>query len=172
MHSGHDIDPTQPVRMLLIAPSFSQTLLTRCKWIDAKISLFTYSCLQFKEKIEGIVPVFVEQSIPSAQEAPVVHTKDNRLSYITDPAARARASSTIENIKNTWQGRTTADPTKDDISLKVDNRVVAYLCPRRKNFLIYTYNKEDHWSPYPVSNDEDLDIPMNLIRDYVDRKGK
>src|SRR5580704_248527 len=29
-----EIDPTQPVRLVLIAPDFSQTLVNRCKWLD------------------------------------------------------------------------------------------------------------------------------------------
>src|SRR3972149_6825826 len=62
-------DPAQPVRLLLIAPSFSQTLINRCKWVDVPISLFTFSCLKFHGSDE-IIPVFMEQEIPS-QPAPV-----------------------------------------------------------------------------------------------------
>ncbi|MDP3000246.1 MAG: endonuclease NucS [Bryobacterales bacterium] len=35
------IDPTQQVRLFLVAPTFSQTLVNRCKWLDLPISLFT-----------------------------------------------------------------------------------------------------------------------------------
>ncbi len=169
MYSKYNIDPAQPVRILLIAPSFSQTLLNRCKWIDAKISLFIYSCLQF-ETMKERVPVFLEQSIPSVQEIPVVHEKSAILSYITDPVIQIRAESVITWILTNWQGRSSADPTAEDISLKVDNRVVAYLCPRRRHFVIYTYNNENHWSPYPIHNEEDFDVPKRLIEEYIKRK--
>jgi len=47
LYKTHAPDPTQHVRLFLVAPSFSQTLINRCKWIAAPISLFTFSCLKF-----------------------------------------------------------------------------------------------------------------------------
>src|SRR5690606_20128590 len=129
MHAGHGIDPTQPLRMLLIAPSFSQSLVNRCKYIDINISLFTYSCLRFDGQ-QAIVPVFNEHTIPSLQEAPAVHKEEDRLAYITDPTAKARAASVLEWFRETRGPRAAVDPIKDEISLKVDNRVIAYLGPR------------------------------------------
>lgn len=171
MHSQHGIDPVQPVRMLLLAPSFSQALINRCKWLDINISLFTYVCLRFDDS-DQLVPVFSEQSIPSFLDAPIVHRQDDRLAYITDQHARSRALTAIEQMKDAWQGRTAIDPLKYAISLKVDGRVVAYLHPRRKNFLISTYNAEDKWTPYAIQTDEDLAGVMHLIREHMERRSK
>nr|WP_269454931.1 endonuclease NucS [Methylomonas sp. DH-1] len=171
MHPDYGIDPAQPVRMLLMAPSFSQALINRCKWLDVNISLFTYSCLEL-EGSKQLVPVFSEQSIPSVLEAPIVHRQDDRLNYITDPGARALATSAIKEIKDMWQGRTSVDPLKYAISMKVDGRVVAYLHPRRKNFLISTYNADEKWTPYPIQSDDDLATVQRLIRDHVERRSK
>lgn len=171
MHAEHEIDPTQPVRMLLLAPSFSQALVNRCKWIDVPISLFSYVCLKF-ENSDQVIPVFAEQAVPSVPEPPVVHRQDDRLNYITDPSARARALNAIEQIKGTWPARTAVDPLKYAISLKVDGKVVAYLNPRRKNFLIYTYSGEDTWTPYTIQSDEDVDAALHLIREYVERRAR
>jgi RecB family endonuclease NucS len=44
-YKQHQIDPTQEVRLLLIAPSFSQTLINRCRWVNITISLFAFTCL-------------------------------------------------------------------------------------------------------------------------------
>jgi hypothetical protein len=41
LYKTHSIDPTEQVRLFLIAPLFSQTLVNRCKWLDIPISLFT-----------------------------------------------------------------------------------------------------------------------------------
>jgi hypothetical protein len=171
MHSAHGIDPKQPVRMLLVAPSFSQTLVNRCKWIDANISLFTYVCLKFENQ-KALVPVFTEQAIPSVQELPIVHKQEDRLAYITDPGARARAAAAIDQIRATWQDRTAVDPLKYDISLKVDGKVVAYVSPRRKSFLISTYDAEDRWTSYTIQNDDDLAAAAHLIHDYVERRAQ
>ena len=171
MHAAHGIDPNQPVRMLLLAPSFSQILVNRCKWIDVSISLFTYVCLKFDAQ-QTTVPVFSEQSIPSIQEVPIVHKQEDRLSYITDATARARAVSAIEQVRGLWQGRTAVDPLKYAISLKVDGKVVAYVHPRRKNFLISTYNAEDRWTPYTIQSDDDLTSTIHLMEEYVQRRLK
>src|SRR5712692_3655473 len=47
LYKGHNIDPTQPVRLFLVAPSFSQTLVNRCKWLAIPISLYSFHCLKF-----------------------------------------------------------------------------------------------------------------------------
>src|SRR6266404_6406111 len=49
LYSNDSIDPIQPVRLFLIAPSFSQSLIARCKWIDVHLSLYTYKCI----KVDG-----------------------------------------------------------------------------------------------------------------------
>lgn len=64
LYGKFSIDPTQSVRLFLIAPSFSQSLISRCKWIDVPISLFTYKCIKL-EGSDEIIPVFSEQTIPS-----------------------------------------------------------------------------------------------------------
>jgi len=171
MYKEHGIDPAQPVRLLLLAPSFSQTLLNRCKWIDAPISLFSYVCLRFLDR-EGIVPVFTEQLVPSQPESPVVHKQEDRLSYITDEQARARALRAIERVKAIRPGRAAVDPTKSDMSLKIDGRVVAYLNPRRKHFLISTYDVSDKWTSYPVHGDDELEATLQLVEAYVGRRAK
>src|SRR5258708_7391845 len=40
LYKTHAIDPTQQVRLFLIAPNFSETLVNRCKWLDVPITLF------------------------------------------------------------------------------------------------------------------------------------
>lgn len=171
MHAGHGIDPTQPLRMILIAPSFSQTLVNRCKYIDASISLFTYSCLRLDGQ-QTLLPVFNEQAIPSLQETPVVHKEEDRLSYITDATAKTRAASLLEWLRTTWEARAAVDPIKYEISMKIDNRVVAYLGPRRKSFVINTYSTDDTWTPYAINGEEELDAAKRLIQEYVARRLK
>src|ERR1035441_1325509 len=37
LYKTQSIDPTQQVRLFLVAPTFSQTLVNRCKWLDLPI---------------------------------------------------------------------------------------------------------------------------------------
>ena len=89
LYKDHLIDPTQQVRLFLIAPSFSQTLVNRCKWLDLPVSLFTFNCLQFEGEGD-IVPIFFEQQIPTPPEPVEIIHIDDHLAYITDSGVRAK----------------------------------------------------------------------------------
>ena len=165
------VDPTQPVRLLLVAPSFSQTLINRCKWIDAPISLFTYSCLKF-DNSDDIVPVFNEQAIPSPIEQVEIYTIDNQLKYITDSQVKENASTLLNQAKQLKPDRISMDAVKGAISMKVDGRVFAYLYPRQKHFVVGTYNADDVWTDYPINGGEDLIAVLGPISGSVERRSK
>ena len=48
-YKDFNINPKQTVRLFFIAPTFSISLLNRCKWIDIPVSLFTYKCVTFED---------------------------------------------------------------------------------------------------------------------------
>lgn len=170
LYASDNIDPTKQVRILLVAPSFSQILINRCKWIDARISLFSYSCIKL-EKSEDVLPVFSEQAIPSPLETVVVYKLDDHLSYITDAGVRARVSKLIEEIKQLKPG-ITMDALKYAISMKINNRVFAYLHPRRKHYVISTYNAAEEWTDYAIHSDDDLSVVRQFIAASVDQQSK
>ena len=171
LYRDHCIDPTQQVRLFLIAPSFSQTLVNRCKWIDLPISLFTFHCLKF-EGDDGLVPIFGEHPIPTQPETVEVTHLDDHLTYITDMAVRAKASDLLEEIKGWKPGSISLDPIKYAISMKVNGRVFAYFHPRRKHYLLATYNAEEEWTEYSIKDDDDLAKVKPIVRAAMDRQGK
>lgn len=162
LYNAFSIDPTQPVRLFLIAPSFSQSLINRCKWIDIPISLFSYKCIKLDSSAE-IIPVFSEQTIPSPPEILEAYSLDDRLAYITDTQVRATAKDLLDAIVSWDTGRILIEPIKHDISLKVSGRVFARLSPRRKHFIIDTYNQDGRWTRHPVHNTDDLDAAKELV---------
>lgn len=170
MYKDFHVDPTQTVRLFLLAPSFSITLLNRCKWIDIPISLFSYRCITFEES-KDIMPVFSEITIPSAPEVIQAYDLDDRLKYITSPSVRTMAVDLIEEIRGWDTTRIVITPTKYDISLRISGRVFSYIGPRRKHFVVYTYDSEKKWTGFPVSQAEDLDPVKALLRGNVERLG-
>ena len=130
------IDPTQKPRLFLIAPSFSVSLLNRCKWIDIPISLFTFQCIAFEDNPKEIIPIFKEVTIPSRPQPIDVYTIEQRLDYITDRKVRKTVENLLNEIKGWDDKNILIEPTKYDISIKVSGRVFAYLGPRRKHFII------------------------------------
>lgn len=169
LYKSHSIDPRQQVRLFLIAPKFSQTLINRCKWINAPVSLFTYSCLRF-EGVDEIVPVFSEQAIPSPPETVEAHTLDDHLAYITDPTVRSQLSKLLDDVKQWKPGRISMDAVKYSISTKIDGRVFSYVSPRRKHFIIGTYNADDKWIDYAIRADDDLQNALSLMRNAMERR--
>lgn len=163
------IDPTQQVRLFLIAPSFSQTLVNRCKWLDLRISLFRFSCLKF-EGDDEIVPIFTEQQIAPPPVIVEVTPLPDHLNYIRDTAVRAQVSALLDEIKNWKAENISIDPIKYSISLKVNGRVFAYLSPRRQHFLIETFDADDVWKVYPVKSDDDLATVKPIIKAAMERR--
>ena len=165
------IDPTQRPRLFLVAPSFSVSLLNRCKWIDIPISLFTFQCIVFEDNSGEIIPIFKEVTIPSRPQPIEVYTLKQRLDYITDKKVRKTVEDLLDEIKNWDKENILMEPTKYDISIKVSGRVFAYLGPRRKYFIVYTYDTEGEWKGFQINTEEDLnDIKPLLRSNYVTMK--
>jgi len=61
------------------------------------------------------------------------------------------------------------EPTKNDISLKISGRVFSYFAPRRRHFVVYTYNSEKKWTGYPIHEKEDLEPVRVLLKKNIER---
>lgn len=168
VYKNFHIDPSQTARLFLIAPSFSVSLLNRCKWVDIPISLFTYKCIIFEDSKE-ITPVFSEIIIPSTPEIVETYNLKDRFGYITSSDIRKIANDLIEEIKSWDTTNIFIEPTKHDISAKVFGRVFAYICPRRNSFMIYTYDNEKKWAGFSINQKEDLENVKVLLKINIDR---
>jgi hypothetical protein len=171
LYKSHAIDPTQRVRLFLVAPTFSQTLVNRCKWLDLPISLFTFNCLKFEGESD-VVPIFTEQQITAPPEVVEVAHLDDHLNYITDTAVRAGVAALLQEIKNWRPGNISIDPIKYAVSMKVNGRVFAYLNPRRHHYLIATFDASDEWKDYPVKTEDDLNTVKPIVKAAMERRIK
>ena len=111
LYSSFSIDPKQPVRLFLIAPSFSQSLITRCKWIDAPISLFAYKCIKI-DAASDVIPIFSEQTIPSPPEVLETYSLADQLAYITDAEVRATVKNLVDKVISWDQGKVLVEAIK------------------------------------------------------------
>ncbi len=168
LYKAHSIDPTQQLRLFLIAPSFSQTLVNRCKWLDLPISLFTFSCLKFEGDAD-VVPIFTEQQVTARPQIVEASDLNDHLNYITDIAVRNKVIALLEEIKNWKPGNISIDAIKNSISIKINGRVFAYLYPRRQHFLIWTYDTSDEWKGYTVKTDEELETVKSVTKAAMER---
>ena len=171
LYKSHSIDPTQQVRLFLVAPTFSQPLVNRCKWLDLPISLFTFNCLKFEGETD-VVAIFTEQQITAPPEIVEVSHLDDHLNYITDVTVRNKVSALLDEIKNWKPGNIAIDPIKYAVSMKINGRVFAYLYPRRQHYLIATYDASDEWKEYAVKNDDDLVTVKTIAKAAMERRVK
>jgi len=171
VYKTHSIDPTQQVRLFLVAPTFSQTLVNRCKWLDLPISLFTFNCLKFEGDAD-IVPIFTEQQVTAPPEIIEVTHLEDHLNYITDVTVRTKVGALLDEIKNWKTGNISIDPVKDAISMKVNGHVFAYLYPRRQHYIIATYDASDEWKDYAVKTDDDLVTVKPIAKAAMERRVK
>ena len=162
------IDPCQPVRLVLVAPSFSVSLLNRCRWIDIPLSLFTYKCIQLDGSAE-VVPVFSEVTIPAMPKPVEAYTVEAHLQYITDEAAKKRLEALLEEIRGWGPHEIAIEPIKYWLSLKVGGRVFSYIGPRREHFVVGSNDNENKWSQIAVRNDDDLETVKPLLQMSVER---
>ena len=170
-YKRHRIDPNQEPRLFLIAPSFSVTLLHRIKWINIPISLFTFQCVGFEDAKGEIIPVYKEITTPAVPGTVEVYSLDDRYNYITDARIRKLAQKLVAEIQEWDSERVLVEPIKNDISIKVSGRVVAYVAPRRKHFMVYTNDAEGKWTGYPINSESDLETVAPLIRANFDKMG-
>jgi len=170
LYNTADIDPVQELRLFLIAPSFSQTLINRCKWIDANISLFMYKAIKFDDS-EDIMPVFNEIAIPPRPE-PIgeIPTIEKRLAYITNSEIRRIAEEFLKEISEWKKDKILIEPIKYAISIKVGGRLFVYLSPRRNAFVIETYNPEGKWTGFSVNSKEDLKELLDLLKTNMEKR--
>jgi len=168
VYKEFNINPHQTARLFLIAPSFSLSLINRCKWIDIPISLFSYKCITLDDSKE-ITPVFSDITVPSIPKPPVVYSIDGNLQYITNPDMRRMAKELLAEIASWNKDLISIDPIKVDISLKVLGRVFCYLYPRRQFFVIGTYDNEKKWTDFPIKEHEDLEAIQTLLKTNINR---
>ncbi len=164
-HKKFNIDLKQDPRLFLIAPSFSVDLINRCKWIDIPISLFTFQCIELKDKKGEIIPVFGEVTIPTLPERIEIYSLENNLNYITDPDVRKLAQNFLDEIQSWDPDKVLIKPIKNAISLKVSGKVFSYFSPRRRQFRMDMYDdKEGEWNSCSVEKKGDLENARQIVR--------
>jgi len=168
-YKRHKVDPKQELRLFLLAPSFSVTLLNRIKWIAVPISLFMFQCIEFEDASGETIPVYKEVTAPAIPDRVESYSLDDRYNYITDADVGALAQNAVGQIKQWDTARVSADATKYAISIKVTGSVLAYVEPRRRYFYLSTNDADGKWTGYRISDEGDLTEVLVLVKANFDR---
>lgn len=167
------LDPTKALRLMLIAPNFSQAMANRCRWVDTSISLFTYRCIRFDGSDE-VIPIFSRTSIPASPEPPPreICRLEDRLEYITNQESRGILASLLSDLPTWGKDTITIEPIKYAVSVKTGGKVFMHLSLRRDNFLVETHSAEGKWTGYPVNSREDLEMLKALMKNNMENRRK
>jgi len=169
LHKEFKIDPIKTPTILLIAPSFSQTLINRCKWIDIKIQLKRYFHLELEGDSKKKTIYFDDVPIPAKIEPMEVNTVEKHINYIKDKNVKEFAYDLLEEVKKWDESNISIVPTKYGISMKLSGRVFGALYPKRKFFYV-DYIEDETWMRYDISEEDSIaEVVAKLMQsfDYI-----
>lgn len=163
-YPGKGIDPDQDIRLVLIAPDFSSLLLNRLKWLNVQPELFSYQVLEFSDDPGSLTPVYKEVFAPSLPGRVTSYSLEDMYNYITDTNVRSLAKNLVSEVQAWKSGDLEASPIQDAISIKRAGRILAYLYPRRKFFLVGYYDDEGNWPMERIASQSDLEGILKTLR--------
>jgi hypothetical protein len=160
-YSRFSVDAGQRPRLMLIAPGFSQTLISRCKWIDdeLKLSIFAYKYIVAKERKQDTL-VFIEMEIAARPEVGEEPTLDGLLSYIKNERMRTLAKQLFEDVRAWNPDAVVVRSRKGYAPVLVSGKKFADWAPVRQAWRVWTWDDDGNWKMFSV-NDE-LDYPPLL----------
>lgn len=177
VYKQFNIDVTQPPRLFLIAPSFSQTLLNRCKWIDeeVKISLFLYKYIISKDTKEDTI-VFLETEIPPRPKREEEYSISKLLNYIKDDSARQSAKRFLEELESWNPKAVEIRPRSGWAAINISGskiaKKIAEWWPARKHWTASVLDlDEEKWQMFKVHTEDDYNQLIALVKSNFIKAG-
>lgn len=165
VYKDHSIDVSKGPRLMLIAPSFSQRLVSRCRWIseEVSISLHSFQPIKLDDGSTTVVYTPVEMARKPETETPIP-TRAELLDYIRDDEARRLADKFLEEMQALGGDAITVDYKPWGASIKLKGRVVAYWEVRREYFRVSAYDAEGNWKGVNIQDRTTLAEVLERLR--------
>ncbi len=166
----HDksINARQEPRLLLVAPAFSPLLLNHLKWLTIQPELFSVQILEFPDEPDSLTPVYKEVIAPVLPQRVESYSFDDIYNYITDTNIRSLAKALVSQVQAWDSGRIEVDPIQDALSIKRSGRILAYLYPRRKFFMVGYYDDDGNWPMDKITSQEELDATLRTLESRLE----
>lgn len=154
-----EIDKASPPRIVLIAPSFSDTLKKCAKYIDEDyaVSLKQFKILRIKKTGE-LGPLFIDMPVRAPQIFEEPKTFDDHLNKISDSHLRELCLEIINKIKSVGSD-VEVQSREYWLGFFYRGKRFATLVPRKSMFHVYITLGGRPWQEYPkisVKNKEDF----------------
>jgi hypothetical protein len=168
MYPRFNVDYEQSPRLILVAPSFSQTLLRRAVYLTISPELFTFKCLETEGK-RGLLLEAVNLP-PPPLPPPSPKSKQDFIDYVTAATVRDLLKIACDELCDLSGdvGDVEQYTTQTYIGYRIKGKkVFAILYPRRSAFWIETNDEEGDWKGYKIQTEDDYRrVLSNVKRTY------
>jgi len=149
-------------RLMLIAPSFSQTLMKVAKYIDVDLDLKEYQAFELSSG--DIYIYFRSIEIEERREPKIYPTLEEKLSFIEREDIRDLARAFLEELKKL--GCELKMVHDEWISLKYAGKRIAAMGCKKKFFVIETQTEEG-WKRFRVQDRDDYEKYLNMLKEKI-----
>jgi len=168
MYPRSNVDYEQSPRLILVAPSFTSTLLWRAVYLTISPELFTFKCLEAEGKRGLLLEAVNLPVIPEPPPSP--KSIQEFIDYVTVVTVRdlfEKACNELRDLSGDVEDieRYT---TRNYIGYRIKGkRVFAALYPRRDSFWIDTHDEEGEWKGYKSQTEDDYRrVLLDVKRTY------
>jgi len=152
----------QDLRLVLVAPSFSQTLKRICKYLDIEVELKEYKA--YKLPSGEIELILNTMEIEERARPRIYPSLEQKMEMIQDEEMRDLARNLLKELENLgFEKRMVHD---EWISLWYGGKRLAALGCRRKFFVIVTEIGEV-WKRFRVQSKTDYDKIISLLKEKI-----
>ena len=172
VYKKFDIDEVHKPRIILVAPSFTESVITSAKYFRpfADVTLLKYVCVGAEE--EKAV-VCIEVRIPDLSEIPEnPNTIDSEIDYLKVEDVKDTCKKTIALINNLGKN-VVSKPTNSYIAFKYKGKNFASLSTRREYFYIGWREEDGNWNYEQIKDFDEIEkIIDNIKKAYKTVGGK
>jgi len=140
-YSSFGLNPDRSIRLLLIAPSFTDNVQRAAKYIDVELQLFRYQAIQDSKGERAIICTEIDIGQPS--EPPEILSEAEKINYIQDEKIRDLFKTALDELNKTGIERRSIKHYWFSFWFK--GKRFLYMCPKRKFFVAEVLNPDGTW---------------------------
>lgn len=140
-YSAFGLNPDRPIRLALIAPSFTDNVRCTAKYVDIELQLF--QCQAVRDS-RGERTIFcTEIDIDQPSEPPEILSEAEKINYIQDEKVRSLFKTALDELNKIGVERRSISHLW--FSFRFKGKRFLYMCPKRKFFVAEVLNPDGTW---------------------------
>lgn len=141
-YEKYKIVPENNPRLILVAPSFTETVLRISKYVDVDLQLIEYRAIIDENNELGLI--CTERDLGQPPEPPVIPSMEKKLEYFKDTKARELFKTILAELQS--KGIELKPIHGRWISAWYKNKQFMYLAPNRNYSIVRIWSPEGTWT--------------------------